>query len=62
MYVSAMRSSEKEKIAQRAASALKVNVGKSGVTIGEEAVQLHGGMGTTDELAVISTLFRVRWG
>ena len=38
--------------AQRAVHALKYMVSKSGTFIGENAVQLHGGMGMTDELAV----------
>ncbi len=36
----------------RAASAAKVQIGKAGKLIGEQAVQLHGGMGMTDELAI----------
>ncbi len=36
----------------KAASALKVRVGKAGKFVGQQAVQLHGGMGMTDELAV----------
>lgn len=32
--------------------ALKVMVGRSGKYIGDEAIQIHGGMGMTDELAV----------
>jgi alkylation response protein AidB-like acyl-CoA dehydrogenase len=35
--------------AHRAASALKVHIGKSSKFIGEAAIQIHGGMGTTDE-------------
>lgn len=38
------------KTARRAASALKAHVGKSARFIGEAAIQIHGGMGTTDEL------------
>ena len=34
----------------RAASAAKVQIGKAGRLIGQQAVQLHGGMGMTDEL------------
>jgi len=34
----------------RAASALMVQIGKAGKLIGQLAVQLHGGMGMTDEL------------
>ena len=37
---------------RRALSAAKALVGQSGRLIGEQAVQLHGGMGMTDELAV----------
>jgi len=36
----------------RAASAAKVQAGKAGKLVGQQAVQLHGGMGVTDELAV----------
>ena len=36
----------------RAASALKVQIGKAGKLVGQQAVQLHGAMGMTDELAV----------
>ena len=36
----------------RAASAAKVQIGKAGKLIGEQAVQLHGGMGMTEELAI----------
>ncbi len=38
--------------AQRDLLALKVMVGRAGRLIGGEAVQMHGGMGMTDELAV----------
>ena len=38
--------------AQRSLLALKVMVGKSGKLVGGEAIQLHGGMGMTNELAV----------
>ena len=37
---------------RRALSAAKALVGQSGRLIGEQAVQLHGGMGMTDELAI----------
>ena len=37
---------------QHAASALKVHLGSSGVRVGAEAIQMHGGMGTTDELSI----------
>jgi alkylation response protein AidB-like acyl-CoA dehydrogenase len=38
--------------AQRAASAFKVQVGTSGRFVGENAVQIHGGMGMSDDLNV----------
>ena len=37
---------------RRAISAAKVQIGKSGRAIGQSAVQLHGGMGMTDEMQV----------
>ena len=36
----------------RAASAAKVQIGRAGKLIGQQAIQLHGGMGMTDELSV----------
>ena len=67
MYMAAMRMDEGYgDQAQKAASAFKVQVGKSGKFVGQNAVQLHGGMGMTDELnighyfkrlTVIDTLF-----
>ncbi|MBP7066120.1 acyl-CoA dehydrogenase family protein [Ferrovibrio sp.] len=36
----------------KAAAAAKVQIGKSGKWVGQQAVQLHGGMGMTDELTV----------
>lgn len=36
----------------KSASAAKVQIGKSGRFVGQQAVQLHGGMGMTDELNV----------
>jgi len=36
----------------RAAAAAKAQIGKSGRFVGQQAVQLHGGMGMTDELPV----------
>ena len=38
--------------ARKAASAIKVHVGNSTRLVGEEAIQIHGGMGTTDELHI----------
>jgi len=39
-------------IRRRALSAAKVMIGRSGRYVGQQAVQLHGGMGMTDELPV----------
>jgi len=39
-------------LAQRTIHALKHLVGKSGIFVGESAVQLHGGMGVTEELRI----------
>ena len=67
MYMAAMRMDEGYgHEAQKAVSAFKVQVGTSGRFVGQNAVQLHGGMGMTDELrighyfkrlTVIDTLF-----
>jgi len=43
---------ESEAERAKAASAAKVTIGKSGRYIGQQAVQIHGGMGMTDELNV----------
>ena len=37
---------------RKAASAAKVQIGKAGRFIGQQAIQIHGGMGMTDELNV----------
>jgi len=53
MYMAAMRLDEGyDDAAKKAVSAFKVQVGKSGRFVGQSAVQLHGGMGMTDELSV----------
>lgn len=43
---------ESDKERKKAASAAKVQTGKAGRHIGQEAVQIHGGIGMTDELNV----------
>jgi pimeloyl-CoA dehydrogenase small subunit len=43
---------EAENERKKAASAAKVQLGKGGRFVGQQAVQLHGGMGMTDELNV----------
>ena len=53
MYMAAMRLDEGYgPEAQKAVSAFKVQVGKSGRFVGQSAVQLHGGMGMTEELNI----------
>lgn len=53
LYMAAMRLDEGYgPAARKAVSALKVQVGKGGKFVGQNAVQLHGGMGMTDELNV----------
>ncbi|MEO2175922.1 MAG: acyl-CoA dehydrogenase family protein [bacterium] len=53
VYMAAMRLDEEYGIlARKAVSGLKVQVGKGGRFVGQGAVQLHGGMGMTDELNV----------
>ena len=53
MYMSAITLRDGELIERRkAVSALKAQVGKAGKYIGQQAVQIHGGMGMTDELCV----------
>jgi len=53
MYMAAMRLDEGyDQEAKKAVSGFKVQVGKSGRFVGQQAVQLHGGMGMTEELAV----------
>lgn len=52
LYMAALRSLEGGDVAKRAASALKVQLAKAGRLVGQEAVQIHGGMGMTDALNV----------
>jgi alkylation response protein AidB-like acyl-CoA dehydrogenase len=53
LYMAAMRLDEGYgPAARKAVSALKVQVGKGGKFVGQGAVQLHGGMGMTDELNI----------
>ena len=53
MYMAAMRLEEGyNDVSRKAVSAFKVQVGKSGRFVSQSAVQLHGGMGMTEELRV----------
>ena len=47
-----LKLAESETERAKAASAAKVTIGKSGRFVGQQAVQIHGGMGMTDELNV----------
>ena len=51
-YMVNMKLSEGEAERRKAAAGAKVQIGKSGRFVGQEAVQLHGGMGMTEELNV----------
>ena len=52
LYMATMKHEEGSADAKKAISGLKYQVGKAGRFIGQQAVQLHGGMGVTDELNV----------
>lgn len=52
LYMATMKFEEGSDEAKKAISGLKYQVGKAGKFIGQQAVQLHGGMGVTDELNV----------
>lgn len=51
-YMVNLKLGEDEVERKKAASAAKVQIGKAGRFVGQQAVQLHGGMGMTDELRV----------
>ena len=52
MYVATLSLNKPRTARVRAVSAAKSHIGQAGRLVGQEAVQLHGGMGMTDELAV----------
>ena len=52
LYMATMKHQEGAVDSKKAISGLKYQVGKAGKFIGQQAVQLHGGMGVTDELNV----------
>lgn len=52
LYMAAMKLAAGDDDAGRGLHALKYQVGRAGRRIGQEAVQIHGGMGVTDELDV----------
>lgn len=51
-YMVTLKLDEPETARKLAASAAKVQIGKAGRLVSQEAVQIHGGMGMTDELNV----------
>ena len=52
LFRATMETIQDPDMAQRTVHALKHLIGKSGIFVGENAVQLHGGMGVTEELRV----------
>ena len=51
-YMANLKLGEAPAARKKALSAAKVQIGKAGRFVGQQSVQLHGGMGMTDELAV----------
>ena len=51
-YMVTLKLDEEEKERRKAASTAKAQIGKGGVFIGAQSVQMHGGMGMTDELKI----------
>ncbi len=51
-YMATLKLGEDEIERKKAASAAKVRIGQASRFVGQEAVQIHGGMGMTDELAI----------
>ncbi|WP_193165315.1 acyl-CoA dehydrogenase family protein [Microbulbifer hainanensis] len=52
LYMAAMQMDANGGVAQRAVSAAKSRIGAAARKVGQEAVQIHGGIGVTDELDV----------
>ena len=51
-YMATLKLGEDPVERKKAASAAKVRIGQSGRFVGQESIQIHGGMGMTEELAV----------
>ena len=51
-YMANLKLDEDEVTRKKAVSAAKVRIGQGGRFVGQEAIQIHGGMGMTDEMAV----------
>ena len=52
LFRATMETVQDPELSQRTVHALKHLIGKSGIFVGESAVQLHGGMGVTEELRI----------
>lgn len=51
-YLATLRLGDDETVRKQAVSAAKVRIGQAAHLIGQEAIQIHGGMGMTDEMAI----------
>jgi hypothetical protein len=51
-YMASLKLDEDDVTRKKAASAAKVRIGQAGRFVGQNAIQIHGGMGMTDELAI----------
>lgn len=51
-YMATLKLGEDEVTRKKAASATKVRIGQAGRFVGQSAIQIHGGIGITDELAI----------
>lgn len=51
-YMATLKLGEDDVTRKKAVSAAKVRIGQASRFVGQEAIQIHGGMGMTDELAV----------
>ena len=52
LYMATMKHAEDAEDKQKSISGLKYQIGKASKFIGQESIQIHGGMGVTDELNV----------
>jgi len=52
LYMAAMKLDARAPDSAKAAAALKAHIGKSGRLVGQSAIQIHGGIGMTEELAI----------
>lgn len=58
-YLATLKLGESETERKKAVSAAKVRIGQAAHLIGQESIQIHGGMGMTDELAIGSYFKRL---